>query len=239
MSVISSGKNRILLQIDYNLPLVASLVYLLWILFSKGTTDSGDGVMHYIIAKSAVQHTWLFFDHWGKPFFTLLSTAFCQLGYTGVCIFNGICIILSAYLVKRISKKILGIDNSIPFLLTLFTPILFGTGFAGLTEPLFALVLTAGVYLLIENKITAACVLLSFLPFVRTEGFGWALEPWFTALQEVSFSKIYSGFLKIIHTKEQKKFTEVDRSITSLSIQKWYLATQWPFFLLLGLLLAL
>ncbi len=171
MSVISSGKNRILLQIDYNLPLVASLVYLLWILFSKGTTDSGDGVMHYIIAKSAVQHTWLFFDHWGKPFFTLLSTAFCQLGYTGVCIFNGICIILSAYLVKRISKKILGIDNSIPFLLTLFTPILFGTGFAGLTEPLFALVLTAGVYLLIENKITAACVLLSFLPFVRTEGF--------------------------------------------------------------------
>lgn len=161
----------ILKRADSYLPLVASLVYFLLILFSKGTTDAGDGVMHYIIAKSAIHHGWLFFDHWGKPFFTLLSTGFCQLGYTGVCVFNGLCIILTSFLVKSIAKKTLGIDNSIPFLLCLFTPILFGTGFAGLTEPLFALVLTSGVYGLIEKKFTASFLLLSFLPFVRTEGF--------------------------------------------------------------------
>lgn len=201
MSDSGSEKNKFILQLDGYLPLVASLIYLLWILFSKGTTDSGDGVMHFIIAKSAVHHTWLFFDHWGKPFFTLLSTGFCQFGYTGVCIFNGLCIILSAYLVQRISKKTLGIDNSIPFLLTLFTPILFGTGFAGLTEPLFALVLTAGVYLLIEKKYTAACILLSFLPFVRTEGF--LLLPVFylyVLLQKEWLRGLWLGFGTVIYS---------------------------------------
>ena len=201
MSDSGSEKNKFILQLDGYLPLVASLIYLLWILFSKGTTDSGDGVMHFIIAKSAVHHTWLFFDHWGKPFFTLLSTGFCQFGYTGVCIFNGLCIILSAYLVQRISKKTLGIDNSIPFLLTLFTPILFGTGFAGLTEPLFALVLTAGVYLLIEKKYTVACILLSFLPFVRTEGF--LLLPVFylyVLLQKEWLRGLWLGFGTVIYS---------------------------------------
>jgi hypothetical protein len=171
MSATDFGGKNFLTRLDGYLPLASGLIYLLLILFSKGTTDTGDGVMHYIIAKSAPEHTYLFFDHWGKPFFTLLSTGFCQLGYTGVCMFNGFCIVLSAFFVMRICKKVLGIQNSIPFLLTLFTPILFGTGFAGLTEPLFALVLTTGVYLFLEKKYTWASLLLSFLPFVRTEGF--------------------------------------------------------------------
>lgn len=55
-------------------------------------------------------------------------------------------------------------------LLLLAMPKVFALTFSGLTEPLFALVLIAAVYWVVRKKATAAALLLSFLPFVRSEG---------------------------------------------------------------------
>jgi len=167
----TEANKQLFSRVDKYLPFMAGTIYLILILLSKGTTDSGDGVMHYLISKSAIHHHYLFYDHWGKPFFTLCSTAFSQFGYKGICFFNGLCIVFSAFLTQKICAHLFNFNSAVPFILTLFTPVLFSTGFTGLTEPLFSLVLSAGVYLLIRNKIIAGCILLSFLPFVRTEGF--------------------------------------------------------------------
>ena len=42
--------------------------------------------------------------------------------------------------------------------------------FSGLTEPLFALMISLGISLTIRKKIALAAVVVSFLPFVRSEG---------------------------------------------------------------------
>ncbi|MCS7029829.1 MAG: hypothetical protein NZ519_13810, partial [Bacteroidia bacterium] len=42
--------------------------------------------------------------------------------------------------------------------------------FSGLTEPLFALFLSVGVYLLLREKYLFSVIWVSFMPFVRSEG---------------------------------------------------------------------
>jgi hypothetical protein len=139
--------------------------------FSSGIYDPGDGVMHYMFAHYSWKHPALLMDHWGKPLFTLLSSPFAQFGYKGILFFNLLCLCGTGWLAWKTAEawKIPFAWAAVP--LSIFAPIALPVGISGLTEPLFALVLVAGVYFTAKGRFGIAAIVISFLPFARTEGF--------------------------------------------------------------------
>ena len=160
-------------QKKWFIPLVftAILLFMLAMAFAfGGTGESGDSITHYMFARYAFAHNNLFFDVWGKPVFTLLASPFAQFGFTGIKVFNVLVTVLAMLCTYLTAKKI-GLDNSwVAIVLLLIAPMNFTLAFSGLTEPLFATFIICGLCLLYYEKTTAALILFSFLPFVRSEG---------------------------------------------------------------------
>jgi len=138
--------------------------------FFEGTVDSGDSIMHYLYSKYSFTHTSLYYHHWAKPVFVLLSSPFSQFGIIGIKIFNSIVTSLSLLFTYFVAKKITKHHSSLSVIFLCFAPLYFIITFSGLTEPLFAFFLIFSIYLLISEKVIASLVLISFLPFVRSEG---------------------------------------------------------------------
>ncbi len=140
------------------------------IYFFDGTGDAGDSVLHYLFARYAPFHPELYFDHWAKPVFVLLGSPFAQFGMKGMKFFNLLVSLLAMYITWR-SCILLNIKNShvVPLFMIL-APYAFVQTFSGLTEPLFALFLISGVYFVLKRRCMVAAIIISFLPFVRSEG---------------------------------------------------------------------
>ena len=139
-------------------------------MLNEGTHGGGDSYMHHMFAKWSFVHPRLLFDHWGKPLFTILSAPFAQFGFKGSVMFNIIIAILSGVLVAKSAKK-MGVENSwLAILLTVFSPMFFVISFSSLTEILFAFVLIVSIYLFISEKYIWSAIVISFIPFARTEG---------------------------------------------------------------------
>jgi hypothetical protein len=150
---------------------VALVLMIIVALLSDAVYDAGDGITHYEIARWSWRHPELFLHHWGKPLFTLLASPFAQFGYKGIVVFNVLCHVSAAWVTWRIADRM-----KLPFAflagpLVIFTPISWGVAQSGLTEPLFALLLISGIYFVTGARNVAAAVLISLLPFARTEGF--------------------------------------------------------------------
>ena len=151
--------------------LAVSFVLFFLLSYSAGATfDAGDGIRHYLVSRFSWQHHDLLLYSWGKPFFTIVSSPFSQFGLLGMSAFNIMCGIGSAFFAYKIALK-LKLNYAIlviPFLL--FTPCYFPTLNSGLTEPFFGFILIFSIYLMFAERFFLACVFISFLPFVRTEG---------------------------------------------------------------------
>ncbi len=154
----------------YYLLFLYLLVAILTIVFFNGTGDAGDSIMHYLFAKYAPLHPGLFFDHFAKPFFVLITSPFAQFGFTGIKIFNAITTFITIYLTYIIAVELNMKNAIVAAIIIMFAPLYYILTFSGLTEPLFALFIAASLLLSIKEKQTAACLLVSFLPFVRSEG---------------------------------------------------------------------
>ena len=140
------------------------------IILFNGTGDGGDSIHHYLFAKFAPLHPKLFFNHWAKPVYVLLACPFAQLGFVGVKIFNSIISLFTVFFTFKIAQK-LKINNAIVgAIILIFSPLYFVLTFSGLTEPLFALFVSVGLYAILVNKYIISCLLISFLPFIRSEG---------------------------------------------------------------------
>lgn len=147
-----------------------ALLFGLTICFFDGTGDTGDSVLHYLFAKYAPTHPALFFDHWAKPVYVLLASPFAQFGFAGIKVFNCLVVLFTIHF-TYLSVKLLGLKNAaLSILLMGFAPLYYILTFSGLTEPLFALFLALVIYLSLRNKLVSACLVLSFLPLVRSEG---------------------------------------------------------------------
>lgn len=140
------------------------------IYFFDGTGDAGDSIQHYLFARHAPYHPELFFNHWAKPVYVLLASPFAQFGFTGVKIFNALATLASIFLTYKIAKQLQLKNAVIAALISVFTPLYFILTFSGLTEPLFALFVSASIYLTLKERYIPAALILSFLPFVRSEG---------------------------------------------------------------------
>lgn len=139
-------------------------------LLNKGSHGGGDTYMHYLFAYWSFEHPHLLFDHWGKPLFTILSSPFAQLGFKGSVTFNILAAIGSGILVAKSAQK-MGVKGSwLGLVATVFTPMFFVISFSSLTEILFAFTLILAIYLFISKKYMWSAIVISFIPFARTEG---------------------------------------------------------------------
>lgn len=134
--------------------------------------DVGDGIMHFYISQASWSNHLLFLEHWGKPFFILLSSPFAQFGFDGIIFFNILVFGATIYFAWKILNHF-----SVPITLQCLFPILLlsiydysGTVLGGLTEPLFSLSIIIATWLIIAQRWMWFAILLSFTPFMRSEG---------------------------------------------------------------------
>ncbi len=137
---------------------------------TNGTCDSGDSITHFLYSKYAFRHPENFLNHWAKPLFVLLSAPFAQLGFVGMKLFNCCIAALTAWYSYKVVKKLNYKNAWLAAVFLCFTPGYFIHIFSGLTEPLFSLLIILGVYWILSNRLSLAVGVISFLPFVRSEG---------------------------------------------------------------------
>jgi hypothetical protein len=149
---------------------VYALISVISIACFEGVGDVGDSVSHYLFARYAPVHPELYFDHWAKPLFVLLASPFAQFGFMGMKVFNAIISFITVVLTYRIALRLKLSNAAVIILLMLFSPLWYILTFSGLTEPLFALFTALGIYFCLGRRYLAACLVVSFLPYIRSEG---------------------------------------------------------------------
>jgi hypothetical protein len=151
--------------------IAASIIAMIFWILVDNTYDAGDSITHYAIAHYSWRHPYLLFDNWGKPVFTILSSPFAQFGWKGITFFNSCTGILACWLIAEIIHKLKWRVSPYAALLLFFIPNYPLALNSGLTEPLYALLLTLTVYYSVVGKYMLSAIAISFLPFVRSEGF--------------------------------------------------------------------
>lgn len=155
---------------DYLVPIAFLIISIIVSFITKSTYEEGDSINHYFYSKYAWKHPHLFLDYWGKPLFILLSAPFAWFGWAGMTLFNILVVFFSAILTWLTAKKLNIKYPVLAVLLCYFTPKYFLMQFSGLTELLFGLLLIAPVYFWVAEKKITALIILSFIPYSRSEG---------------------------------------------------------------------
>lgn len=157
--------------IEWLILILLFFVSIVTALITKCTYDEGDSIFHYFYSRFAISHKELFLDYWGKPLFITLSSPFAILGgFTGMKIFNVLIVFLSVLLTWLTAKKLELKYSWMIILLCYFSPKYFLIQFSGLTEPLFGLLMIAPVYFWLKGDKAISLIILSFIPYSRSEG---------------------------------------------------------------------
>lgn len=149
--------------------LILFISYAILAFLSDGTHGGADDIGHYRRSRYAYQFPEFFLYHWGKPFFTALSSPFAQFGFNGIKLFNVLCGTLAAYFTYRTAKQL---NFSFPILaifLLISSPLYTVLMMSGMTEILASLVLVLTIFLFLKEKYIWSALLLSFMPFIRNE----------------------------------------------------------------------
>lgn len=172
-----------------------------------GVGLEADSITHFLFAKYAPVHPHLYFDHWAKPLFTLLASPFAQFDMIGIKIFNCLnALFTSVLLYKILQKQNVHLPFSASFLYFCF-PLFYTVSFTGLTEPLAALVITMAIYLYQSEKLMLSAILISFYPFIRSEGLIFIIlfllvflirKQWKPSLALLTGSMVY-GFIGLLY----------------------------------------
>ena len=197
--------------------LIVLLVFFTLILFlGNGAYGGADNIAHFSIARYAFEYPRLFFDHWGKPVFTLLMALPAQLGFKAAQWANLLVGLATIFLSADILKKSSVRFNPGYLFFIAFSPMYFLLMQSCLTEVLLSFFLMLAIWLFLSGNYGFAAIVLSFLPFVRTEsvvvipffiaGFLWKRK-YFTLpllltgslLYTIAGYFIYQDLLWIIH----------------------------------------
>lgn len=149
--------------------LIASV--LVWIV--PGTGDGGDSIQHYLTAKYAFQYPAFFFDLWAKPIYMLFAAPISQLGFRALMLGNVWLGLGSAWLIYRCAERIKLTFSAWGIVFLFSIPGLVPQLYSGLTEPIFAFIIMLSVFFALGERFGLSLVIISFLPFVRNEG--WAI----------------------------------------------------------------
>lgn len=146
------------------------LFFIFLSLSTDGIGQGGDSVFHFLMAKYSWIHPHLFFNHWGKPFFTIPASLFAQFGMNWMKVFNTFNTFIGIYFGYQLARYFQIKNAGLILFFVLLAPLSISVNFSGLTEPMFASVLLSSLYLIAISKETKGVILVSFLPFVRSEG---------------------------------------------------------------------
>jgi glycosyltransferase involved in cell wall biosynthesis len=164
--VFSKNKNTLIVLMLLMLGVLFGIISFL----SQGSYGGADDLHHYRISRYSFSNPGFFFDHWGKPVFTALSSVFSQFGYNAAKLFNVLAALLAALFAWLLAKN-RGLKNDwliIPFVI--FAPVFASLIPSAMTEITGAMLLILAAYLYFEEDYKWAAVVVSFLPFARTEG---------------------------------------------------------------------
>jgi hypothetical protein len=131
--------------------------------------DPGDGINHFLIAKYSWENPMLFFDHWGKPIFTILSSPFAQFGFKGMILFNIILFVYSSIILLKIAKSLKLSYGFIAVAFCFIAPVYFRGVLSGLTEVLFSAIVITSVLLFLRKSYILGTILVSFSILARPE----------------------------------------------------------------------
>ena len=162
-------KDRITRYIPVAVIFIIVVVYTIFVFLSEGTVGGADDMTHFRYSRYAFQNPYFFIHHWGKPFFTALTSPFAQFGWNGVRIFNVLAGAAAAWFTYK-TAKLLGLSYPVlAIFMVISSPMYVVLMLSGMTEILFSLVLILVIYLFYRKNFIWSALLLSFLPFVRTE----------------------------------------------------------------------
>lgn len=147
------------------------IVIFLYYIFSPGFYGGTDNITHFLYSRYAFNHPALFLHPWARPLYTTLSAPFALLGFWGVQLFNVLLGLATAYFCFRIAKILKIRDPWMVLILVCFTPLYFVMMSTSLTEILFSFILVLSAFLFFRKNFIASAIVISFLPFARSEGF--------------------------------------------------------------------
>jgi len=166
-------ENRCLANALYTGSVAFCIAWLTYFLFKNNVpVDTGDGVIHYFIAQVTWYDPVYFLNHWGKPMFNFFASPFAQFGLNGIVFFNVLVFLFSCIIGQKLMNKLntpAGLQFIFPLVLLIANDYSM-TILAGLTEPLFNLLLLISALLLVNKKWLWFAIVVSFLPFSRSEG---------------------------------------------------------------------
>ena len=146
-----------------------SVLFLAISFLSEGYSGGADNINHYFISRYSWQNPELFFDGWGRPLYTILSSPFAQFGFMGIKVFNIIIALLTLWIAYLTGKKLGYSSSLLAFVMITFSPIYLIMIFTALTEILAGFVLILSVYLFFREKYVLSAIVLSFIYFARSE----------------------------------------------------------------------
>jgi len=148
----------------------ALFIILLIISFlSRGYYGGTDNINHYFLSRYSFTYPKLFLNPWGRPLYTILSSPFAQFGFPGIKVFNVIQATLSAWLLMKTARELKVSNSWMAIVILCFSPLYMVMIFTAMTEILFGFVLILSLYLFFSKKYIAAAIVISFLPFARSE----------------------------------------------------------------------
>ena len=153
--------------------LILSGIFLLQLVLIFCSIDSyggADNINHFRIARYAWKYPTLFLDLWGKPVYTALVFPFSLLGIQFARLFNALAGLLSIWFTIKTIRLFNEKFTILPVVFIAFSPMYFLLMQSCMTEILFSLILILSFWLFFKEKYCWAAVVLSFLPFVRSEG---------------------------------------------------------------------
>ncbi|MDP1621065.1 MAG: hypothetical protein Q8M08_01870 [Bacteroidales bacterium] len=154
--------------------LVAGLLLVMFAMFSllsEGYFGGADNISHYFISHFAFKYPAHFLDAWGRPLYTMVSAPFALFGLQGAKLLNVLLGISTAWFTFRITQILNLRPAVLAMVFVCFTPLYFVMMPTALTEILFSFVIIFSIFLFLRKNYLAAAIVISFIPFARTEGY--------------------------------------------------------------------
>jgi hypothetical protein len=155
--------------------LLAALVPYTVLLVGLPATGDQDAAIHAIYSRWPLNPNPLPFPDrvltvWARPIFALVYALPGQLGFTAMRVFTLALCAVTGWLTYLLAKRLALPRPWLAVPLTLLQPVMLQVGMDVMTEPLFALLLAAGMLALESGRRLLAACLWSLLPLARPEG---------------------------------------------------------------------
>jgi hypothetical protein len=187
-------------NLPYYLLLAFLLSFVILVIQSEGTAGGADDINHYRYARYSFINPGFFFDTKAKTVFTLICAPVAQLGYNALRIFNVLLGLAAALLTFLTARRLHYGHPVLALFLLVFAPMYTLMMLSGMNEVMFSFFLILGIYLYFRNQSIWSAVVISLLPFIRTEGFIIFPLFMFTFMlnrQWKALPMIFSGFLGV------------------------------------------